>query len=108
MKIQTSKGKLPIRYNMNALRKIGDEFDITMNEVFELSLANRKMSDVFTFVLHGFIEGARLEKEECKVATLDEIGDILEEDPQVLSDVLKAFAADMQEVKSKKEDGKKK
>ena len=108
MRIETVKGSLPIRYNMNALRKIGDAFGISMDEVFSLNLKGRPMSDVLTFVLHGFIEGARLDKEECKVESLDDIGDILEENPMVLDDAIKVFSNDMQDIAKKRQEGKKK
>lgn len=108
MKIATNKGDLPIRYNLNALRKIGDDFGINMNEVFSLSLADRPMDDIFKFVLHGFVEGARLDKEECKVSTLDDIGDILDDRPLILDEAIKAFAEDMQDIAKKREEGKKK
>jgi len=98
MKIKTIKGELPIRYSFNTLRKIGDDLGMSMNEMLEFDLMNRPMSDVFTFVLHGFKEGARLDKIDCVVSDLDDIGDLLDDDPSVLEKALTAFAEDMKAV----------
>jgi len=107
MKIKTSKGDLPIRYSFNTLRKIGDDLGMSMNEMLEFDLMNRKMSDVFTFVLHGFKEGARLDKVDCVVSDLDDIGDLLDEDPSVLGEAMTAFAEDMKAVSDGVESKKK-
>jgi hypothetical protein len=98
MRIKTSKGDLPIRYSFNTLRKIGDDLEMSMNEMLEFDLMNRKMSDVFTFVLHGFKEGAKFEKEDCKVSDLDDIGELLDGDPQILAKAMIQFAEDMKVV----------
>ena len=103
--IDTSKGKLPIRYSFNTLRKIGDELDMTMTEMFEFDLMGRKMSDVFRFVLEGFKEGARVEGIECAVKSLDDIGDLLDEDPSILQKAIGQFSEDMKVIG---EEGKKK
>ncbi len=95
MKISTGKGELPIRYSFNTLRKIGDDLGMSMNEMLEFDLMNRKMSDVFTFVLHGFKEGARFEKIDCAVNDIDDIGDMLDEDPTILAKSMEAFGEDM-------------
>ena len=107
MRIETDKGSLPIRYSFNTLRKIGDDLDMSMNEMLEFDLMNRKMSDVFTFVLHGFKEGARFEKEECKVDSLDDIGELLDGDPQILAKAMLQFAEDMKAVSGGQESKKK-
>jgi hypothetical protein len=108
MRIKTSKGELPIRYSFNTLRKIGDDLDMSMNEMLSFDLMNRKMSDVFTFVLHGFIEGAKHEGEDCKVSNLDEIGELLDSDPQVLAKAMERLGEDMLAVNKGEEEVKKK
>jgi hypothetical protein len=95
MIVKTSKGDLPIRYSWNALRRISADLGMTMNDIMELDLMNRPGDDVFTFVLHGFKEGARLDGAECKVDNLDDVGDLLSEDVNVLAKCIEAFAEDM-------------
>ena len=106
MKVKTPLGNLPVRYGMNALRKIADDYGISMNEVMQLDLNSRKMGEVFQFVYHGFLEGARLEGEECKVKSLDDVGDILQDDMKILEKCVEQFVEDMpqangEEVKKK-------
>lgn len=106
MIIKTSKGSLPIRYSWNALRKISDELSMSMNDIMALDLMSRPVNDVFVFVLHGFIEGARLEGEDCKVESLDDVGDLLNEDVSIMAKCIEAFAKDMSPDDA--EEGKKK
>jgi hypothetical protein len=106
--IKTSKGDLPIRYSWNALRLIGDALDLTMNEMLSFDLMNRKIGDVFTFVYFGFVEGARLNKEECKISGIEEVGDLLSEDALILEKAITQFAEDMKMIGGKGEESKKK
>ena len=106
--IKTSKGDLPIRYSWNALRLVGDALDLTMNEMLSFDLMNRKIGDVFTFVYYGFIEGARINKEECKVSGVEEVGDLLNDDPTILEKAITQFAEDMKMIGAKSEESKKK
>jgi hypothetical protein len=107
MRIETSKGGLPIRYSWNALRLIGDELNMTMNEMLTFDLMNRKIGDTFTFVYYGFVEGARLEKEDCKVKSVEDVGDLLNDNPDILADAIECFAEDMKAVKTKGDSKKK-
>ena len=106
MKIKTGRGELPVRYSWNALRKIGNDLNLTMNEVLELDLMQRSIDDVFTFVLHGFKEGARFEKVDSKVSDVEDIADMLDDDPEILAKAMEAFKEDMK--MSGEEDSKKK
>lgn len=108
MKIETNKGSLPIRYSWNALRLIGDELGMTMNEMLRFDLMNRKIGDTFTFVYFGFVEGARLDGVECQIKSIDDVGDLLDGNPEILAKAIECFAEDMKMVKESKGDGKKK
>lgn len=92
MIIETSKGKLPVRYSWNALAKFGDLTGKTMDEVISLDLPNMKLSDVLTFILVGFVEGARKAGEECKVSTAEEVGDLLDDDPGLMGKIMEALS----------------
>lgn len=108
MRIKTNKGDLPIRYSWNALRLIGDELDMTMNDMLKFDLMNRKIGDTFVFVYYGFVEGARLDKSECQLTGVEDVGDILNDDPDILAKAIECFAEDMKSVKEPKGDDKKK
>lgn len=79
-----------------------------MNEIFELDLSVRPLNDMFVFMYEGFVDGARIDKEELKIADLDELGDIMTEDPKVLINCYKAFYEDMKNMSPKNEESKKK
>jgi hypothetical protein len=108
MRIETTRGSLPIRYSWNALRLIGDELGLSMNDMLSFDLMNRKIGDTFTFVYFGFVEGARLNKEECKVESIEAVGDLLDEDSSILAKAIECFAEDMSSKKEGNETDKKK
>ena len=92
MIIETGKGKLPVRYGWNALAKFGDLTGKSMDDVMGLDLTKMSVTDILTFIFVGFTEGARKDGEECKVKSIDEVGDMIDEDPSVISKVMEAFA----------------
>lgn len=94
MRVKTKLGDLPVRYGMNALSKFGDIVDKPMNEAFEClqDLTALKLSEVLAFVYVGFVDGARFEKEECKVLDLEQVGDMIDEEPELLTSMIKAYA----------------
>ena len=108
MRVETSKGSLPIRYSWNALRLIGDSLGMTMNEMLRFDLMNRKIGDTFTFFYYGFVEGARRDESECKVESVEDVADLLDENPDILAKAIECFAEDMKMVKEGKGDSKKK
>lgn len=93
MIVETKKGKLPVRYGMNALAHFGDLTGKSMTEVMNVlgDLGNLKISEVLSFVYVGFVDGARHAKEECKVADPSEVGDMIDEDGELLSKVTDVF-----------------
>jgi hypothetical protein len=93
MIVKTKLGDLPVRYGMNALSKFGDIVDKPMNEAFEClaDLSALKVSEVLAFVYVGFFDGARFAKEECKVESLEQVGDMIDEDSELLTRMIKAY-----------------
>jgi len=107
MKVKTSRGELPVRYGWNALAKFGDISGFSMDEILELDLGKMKISDVLNFVYVGFVEGARREKEECKVENAEDVGDLIDDDPDLITRVMDVFS-DMTAAPGGGEDSKKK
>jgi hypothetical protein len=93
MTIDTAKGKLPVRYGMNALAHFGDLTGRNMNEVMSSlqDLGKLKMSEMLTFIYVGFVDGARWAKEECKVEDVAEVGDMIDDDAQLMTKVTAVF-----------------
>jgi len=108
MRIETKRGSLPIRYDWNALRLIGDELGLSMNDMLSFDLMNRKIGDTFVFVYYGFLRGAKFNDEECKVKDIDDVGDLLDEDADILAKAIQCFADDMSAKKEGEETDKKK
>jgi len=96
MVVETSKGKLPVRYGMNALAHFGDLTGKSMNVVMESlqDLGGLKLSEVLIFIYVGFVDGARWAKEECKVESIAEVGDMIDEDGELLEKVTTVFAGE--------------
>lgn len=96
MHIETSRGKLPIRYGMNALAMFGDLTDRSMNEVMESlrKLTQLKVSEVLAFVYVGFVDGARKAGEECLVRSVEDVGDMIDDDDTLLNKAIMAFSED--------------
>jgi hypothetical protein len=93
MVVETSKGSLPVRYGMNALAKYGDLTGKTMNQVFD-SLSDFKslqLSELLVFVYVGFVDGARFAEEECKIKSIEEIGDMLDDDGGLLQKIINIY-----------------
>ncbi len=107
MIVETKKGKLPVRYGMNALALFGDLTGKTMNVVMKSmgSLGDMKLSELLAFVYAGFVDGARWAKEECKIESIAEVGDMIDEDPELVNKMFDAFGGDSEEVEV---EGKKK
>lgn len=93
MVVETGKGKLPVRYGWNALAKFGDLAGLTMDEILVLDLTNITMSNLTRFIYVGFAEGARREGEECVFKSPEEVGELIDDEPDVITKVMDAFAA---------------
>ena len=100
MIVDTKKGKLPVRYGMNALALFGDLTGKTMNVVMKSmgSLGDMKLSELLAFVYAGFVDGARWAKEECKIESIAEVGDMIDEDAELVNKMFDAFGGDSEEV----------
>ena len=107
MIVETSKGDLPVRYGMNALAHFGDLTGKSMNVVMESmnDLGDMKLSELLAFIYAGLVDGARWAKEECKIESIEEIGDMIDEDSELVNKMFKAFSGDSEKVEG---DSKKK
>jgi len=103
MVVKTTKGDLPVRYGWSALAKFGDLCGMNMDKVMAMDLAKMKMSDMLKFILVGFEDGARKEGVECQFKTVEDIGDLLDEDISVMGKVMEAFS-DMAKSRIQKEE----
>lgn len=107
MIVETKKGKLPVRYGMNALAHFGDLTGKSMNVVMKSmgSLGDMMLSELLAFVYAGFVDGARWAKEECKIKSVEEIGDMIDDDAELVNKMFEVFSGDFEEVEG---DSKKK
>ena len=96
MIVKTKKGDLPVRYGMNALAKYGDLTGKSMNEVMKSmgSFGDLSISELLAFVYVGFVDGARWEKTECKIESLEQVGDMIDEDGELITKMFEAFNGD--------------
>ncbi len=99
MIVKTKKGDLPVRYGMNALAHFGDLTGKSMNVVMESmgELGDMKLSELLAFIYSGFVDGARWAKVECKVECIEEIGDMMDEDSDLVNKMFEAFNGDSKE-----------
>ena len=106
MIVETKKGKLPVRYGMNALAQFGDLTGKSMNEVMSClnSLGDLKITELLAFVYAGFVDGARWAKEKCKIESIEEIGDLIDEDGELINKMFSILNGDSEdgEVDNKK------
>ena len=101
MIVETKKGKLPVRYGMNALAHFGDLTGKSMNVVMKSmnDLGDMKLSELLAFIYAGFVDGARWAKEECKIGSVAEVGEMIDDDSELVSKMFDAFNGDSEEVK---------
>lgn len=105
MIIETKKGKLPVRYGWAALARFGDMAGLSMDEVLEMDLTKMKVSDMLSFLFVGFQDGARKDGVECELTSIEEVGDLLDDEPDIMEKVMNVFG---EMTKAGKGDGKKK
>ena len=107
MIVDTKKGKLPVRYGMSALALFGDLTGKTMNVVMNVlnELDDMMTSELLAFIYAGFVDGARYDKVECKIKSVEEIGDMIDDDPKLVTKMFAVADGDSEEVKG---DSKKK
>jgi len=110
MIVETKKGKLPVKYGMNAFALFSDLTGKTMNQVMS-SLGNLgalKVGEVLAFVYVGFVDGARYAKVDCVIKDVEEVGDMIDEDGGLLIKMTKAFQEDSFADEPTEGEGKKK
>jgi len=100
MIVKTKKGDLPVRYGMNALAIFGDLTGKSMNVVMKSldSLEDLQLSELLAFVYAGFKDGARFAKEEFKIESVEDVGDMIDEDADLIGKMFEAFNGDSEEV----------
>ena len=110
MIVKTKSGDFPVRFGMNALAEFGDLTDKSMNEVMEClgDLGSLKISEILAFIYVGFKDGAREKKEECKVKSVEEVGDMITDDGGLLTNVTNVFLDDSTPEDAEPGDSKKK
>jgi hypothetical protein len=89
--VKTSRGNLPVYYGWGALAKYSDLAGITLDQIVTLDLNSMTLTENFQLMLVGFQEGARKAGVECKVNTVEEVSDLLDEDGDILGKMIKAF-----------------
>ena len=106
MIVKTKKGDLPVRYGMNALAQFGDLTGKSMNQVMSSmnDLGKMKLSELLAFVYVGFVDGARFAKVECKIESPQEVGDMIDDDNELVNKMFDVFNGDSE----KGEESKKK
>lgn len=92
MIIETGSKKLPVRYGWSALAKFGDSTGKSMDEVLEMDITKMTISELLEFIFIGFTEGARKAGQECVVKDKVEVGDMMDDDPDLINKVMDAFA----------------
>ena len=112
--IKTTKGELPVYFGMNALARFGDLTDKTMTQVLDTlsdmssDMSTLKMSDMLAFIYSGFTEGARREKIECQIESVEMIGDMIDDDGDLITKVMTAYSKQSVPEDAVESDGKKK
>lgn len=111
MRVETSKGNLPVHFGMNALALFGDLTDRSMSDVMK-SLkkgSDLKLSEMYALFYAGFKYGAKKEGEECMVKDPEDVGEMLDEDMGLIGKMMDAFSDQAEpEDGIKGEEGKKK
>jgi len=108
--IKTSKGDFPIYFGMNAFARFGDMTGKSMTAVMEsiADLSSLKMSEMLAFIYSGFIEGCRREGVECLIESVETIGDMIDDDPDLMTRVMTAYTKQSIPEDAEAGDGKKK
>lgn len=98
MIVETKKGKLPVRFSMNAFAHFGDMTGKTMNQVLgELnSFGEMLPSEILKFIYAGFVDGAKFAGEECQVQDVYEVGNMITDDADLINKVTKVYIGGME------------
>lgn len=108
--IETKLGKLPVYFGMNTLARYGDLTGKTMTQVMEslADMSNLTMSEMLAFIYSGFAQGARKEKAECKIDSVEAVGDMIDDDPDLITKVMTVYSKQSIPEDVEEGDGKKK
>jgi hypothetical protein len=90
----------PVKFGFNALRIFGDLTGLSIAKMETLG-ADMSFDHLIKLVYCGLIDGARVEKKEF-TATLDDVGDWLDEDKGLMMEMFQEFAASMAQPQEKK------
>lgn len=94
--ITTEKyGELPVRYSWNALRVTSVRLGRTMDQIFELDLTKETLDNVFQIVLISIEEGCRRDGKECPIKSVEELSDMIDDNPEILAQALQQFTNDL-------------
>ena len=91
MTVETKLGDLPVYYGMTAMAKFADMAGISRDDALNKGLTGINDFQIFIFIYVGFLEGARKEGVKCKVKSVEQIGDMLEEEPEIISRVMDVY-----------------
>lgn len=98
MIIKTKKGDLPVKYGMNALAKYGDLTGKTIKQVVanlqSFKLEDLTFKEMLAFVYAGFYGGAAWEGIECKVKDVIEVGNMIDDDPELTNQMFNLYNDD--------------
>ena len=97
--IELANKKYPIFFGFNGLRKYCAKTGTSLNKLMSLG-QDMTLDEALQLVLVGIEEGCRKSGQEFKL-TIDELGDILDEDMNGLATALNVFGSQMgQNIKS--------
>jgi len=94
MIVETKKGKLPVRYGMNAIAVFADLTGKSMNQAFEAlhkPFFDLPPSEILAIIYAGFVGGAKYEGEDCNISGVDEVGDMIDEDEGLITRMFEVF-----------------
>lgn len=80
--IQTTNGKHPVKYGMNALAKFTEQVGIKLSELSNMG-QSMKLSDAVWLVYHGLKDGCRVEGKDFKY-TFEDVADMIDEDASLI------------------------
>ena len=82
----------PIDFCFNSLRKFCDEYRLKLADLDKISAETISPTQALSLIYWGLAEGHRKAKKPF-TATLDDIGDWVQEDSSVLADAFTVFAS---------------
>mgnify|MGYP003133229946 CR=1 FL=1 len=90
----------PVKYGFAALRAFTDKTNMSLGELSSLG-ENMTISQAIALVWAGLKDGARVMKQDFNM-TIDDVADLLDEDQEAMTKVLKVFELSMSKPDMKK------